>query len=401
MTEEQLRQIAGQLRNPHGEGGLKMADVMHESNIAMTVAAIDAMDLQNNDRVLEIGHGNCAHLELVFAKAQSIQYNGLDISELMTDTAKSAHAKRVQEGSAGFTTYNGHILPYDTGSFDKIFTVNTIYFWAEPVSFLREIHRVMKPDGRLCIAFGQKAYMKNLPFTSFGFQLYDDRKIKTLIKNSGFHLYSTNTFNDHITSKTGEPIERIYTVISLEKSRDNPNTLYAPLWLGKKKRGLRRYFKKLDKLSLIENLHNFGNDFYFKHVHADNTGFGTGSFKRRKPHLDALFRQFEPLHQRLKSTGKAFQIWAIVYDYDSYNDRIYLHTDCGEDFPCQYNQLSKIRNLKNQELHDYLESLNGFTRYYGELYEMDDEIGPLLKRFCLLFRQDAGLSPVKTIRPEA
>lgn len=391
MTEDQLRQIAGQLRKPHGEDGLKMADVMHESNIAMTEAAIDAMVLQNKDHVLEIGHGNCAHLELIFAKAKSIQYDGLDISELMSATAKSAHVDRVKEGSACFTSYDGISLPYNTGVFDKIFTVNTIYFWTDPKAFLLEIYRVMKPNGLLCIAFGQKAYMEKLPFTNFGFQLYNDRKIKNLLRYSGFSLKSSQTFRDHILSKTGEPIDRIYTVIQLKKKQHNAHTPHESGNGIKKKRGLRRYYRALDKLSLSQSVCRLGHNFSFKHVHADNTGIGNHSFKRRKPHLNALFRQFEPLNQNLKSGGKAYQMWVMVYDYDSYNDRIWLHTFGSEPFPYRYEQVSEVCNLTNQALVDYLESLNGYSKYYGELYELDEEAGPVLKRFCILFRQDCGL----------
>ncbi|WP_192348554.1 methyltransferase domain-containing protein [Algoriphagus sp. Y33] len=59
----------------------------------------------------------------------------------------------------------------DSEAFDKVFTVNAIYFWSDPVVLAREIYRVLKPDGRLVVAFAGRDFMKKLPFTDFVFLL--------------------------------------------------------------------------------------------------------------------------------------------------------------------------------------------------------------------------------------
>lgn len=403
MNEELLKEIAAQLRQPAGEGGLKIADAMHESNIAMTQAAIDSLQLKPNDRVLEIGHGNCAHLNRILEKAAGIKYQGIDISELMNETAISLNRKHVDSKQAEFTLYDGNLLPFEFGSFDKIMTVNTIYFWNEPADFLKEIWKVLKPEGLFSIGFGQKAYMEKLPFTGYGFKLYDDKYFKALIKQSGFEINDSKTFKDHIISKTGEPIDRVFTIAVLRKKRENKNYKPYVFWGGrnKKKRGLTRYFRNLsnsDPARKIKHYLPFNKDssFDFLHLHADNTGIGNLSFKKRKPHLDALFRGFEFIESQQNNNFSDFQCWIELSEFNSYNDRIYLHTQNHNKSPFPYRQenVSEICNFKNSELMEYINSLNGYKKLFGEAYIEDDYLGLVLTRYCLLFKQEFGIPPV-------
>jgi SAM-dependent methyltransferase len=39
-------------------------------------------------------------------------------------------------------------LPFDTATFDKALSVNSIQIWPDPVAGLRAMHRVLKPGGR-------------------------------------------------------------------------------------------------------------------------------------------------------------------------------------------------------------------------------------------------------------
>ena len=46
MTTDELKEIASQLKNPHGENGIETGRLMHETNINMTRHAIDMLNLQ-------------------------------------------------------------------------------------------------------------------------------------------------------------------------------------------------------------------------------------------------------------------------------------------------------------------------------------------------------------------
>jgi ubiquinone/menaquinone biosynthesis C-methylase UbiE len=77
-------------------------------------------------------------------------------------------------------------LPFPDASFERVLCVNTIYFWPDPARALREIHRVLKPGGRLVLGYGSKAFLRLNPLTWFGFRVYSDGKTRRLLEEAGF-----------------------------------------------------------------------------------------------------------------------------------------------------------------------------------------------------------------------
>lgn len=217
LTEEQLRGIATQLAHPDGDAGVAMGHTMNESNSGMVLRTVAALDVRDGDRVLEIGHGNCAHLEALLGGKCDVEYHGLEVSETMHRTSMERNATAVAQGRAVFTLYDGRTLPFASGTFTKICTVNTLYFWVEPTHFLNELHRVLSPGGRLCVAFADRSFMEKLPFTRFGFELYDEARFMALAATS---LFGKPTFfkeRETVTSKDGQRMERRYAVAVLIK----------------------------------------------------------------------------------------------------------------------------------------------------------------------------------------
>lgn len=212
-TEKDLKDIARQLACPEGEHGIKTGEMMHASNIGMTSAAIDALNLQNDAIILEIGHGNGAHIENLLKQANDIQYFGADISETMIAAAKRINSAYIESGQVSFQLTNGQTLPYADASFGGIFTVNTIYFWQNPNAYLLEIKRVLKTGGKLVLCFADKTFMEKLPFTPYGFTLYGLEKVQQLLAESGFTIKNTTKNLEQVLSKTGEQVEREYYVV--------------------------------------------------------------------------------------------------------------------------------------------------------------------------------------------
>jgi len=213
LNENELQQLAEQLSNPHGDFGLEVAQEMARTNLGMTQSAIRSLDLKPGDQILEIGHGNAAHLEYILSLSEGISYTGLEISETMHLEAKALNSHLAKEGMIRFCHYEGQKIPFEDNSFTKIFSVNTVYFWSDPLAFVKEIHRVLNPSGRFSLAFAQKEFMERMPFTRFGFQLYDTADLASLLEKSDMRIESIEDFEEEVRAKSGEKTIRRYTVL--------------------------------------------------------------------------------------------------------------------------------------------------------------------------------------------
>lgn len=155
----------------------------------------------------------------------------------------------------------------------------------------------------------------------------------------------------------------------------------------RKHRGLKRYYKNLatendlDKATWLD-FDNPKTWFDNWHLHFDWKGYGNDSFKRRKPHLDKLFRHFDLLADKTKKLKIDFQLYSILLDFDSYSDALFLHTPNpnNSQFPFKISDLQLTTTLTNNQLNDYINSLDGYEKLYGQADEP----------FCLIFKKNVG-----------
>lgn len=150
----------------------------------------------------------------------------------------------------------------------------------------------------------------------------------------------------------------------------------------KKHRGLKRYYRNLERQNEFHkitwlNLHDINTWPENWHFHFDWRGYGNNSFKRRKPHLDRLFKHFQFLSKETKSLKSKFQLYAVILDFHSSSDALFLHTPnpYSSQFPFKVEDLSKSTTLTNTNLNAYIEQLEGYEKLYGKAREA----------FCLLY----------------
>jgi ubiquinone/menaquinone biosynthesis C-methylase UbiE len=216
MEKEDLIKLAQHLANPRGKEGIETGEMMHSTNIGMTLESIKALLIEDHETILEIGHGNAAHVKHIINKARNVRYTGIDISETMHYEARRLNQE--YQDQVDFVWYEGKRLSFADQTFDKIFTVNTVYFWEEPVEYLNEIYRVMKNHGTFVLTFGQKDSMEKLPFTQFGFRLYSTDEMEETVSKSHFKRMKISEREEQVKSKTGDQtIHRIYTILTIKK----------------------------------------------------------------------------------------------------------------------------------------------------------------------------------------
>ena len=210
------QKVASQLRCPSGEEAPEVAQRMNESNYSLNQKCIGLLQLRASDSVLEIGPGNGAFVGDIINVAEDITYMGLDWSAEMVAEAQRINERLVTLGCVQFEQGNSQHLPFESGIFDKVFTAHTLYFWENPSEHLAEIRRVMKPLGLFCIAFGDRTFMENLSFVSYGFELYDESTANALLRSSGFRVIETYQHHERGRSNAGNIVDKIINVIVCE-----------------------------------------------------------------------------------------------------------------------------------------------------------------------------------------
>ncbi|HNR18668.1 MAG TPA: class I SAM-dependent methyltransferase [Bacteroidia bacterium] len=201
--------VAEQLRKPSGEFGLVIGENMNVSNAYMNKLAIDSLSISENDCVLELGMGNGKFVSDILNKHESVKYIGRDFSDVMVAEAKKINAGWVKGGRAKFYEGVADTLSWDTKTFSKILTVNTIYFWQKPEIELREIKRVLTDDGLFVIGIRPKDTMLKLPFTQYGFKLYSEEELKNLLTKNGFSIVSTHLEQEPPFEVNGQEVKLI------------------------------------------------------------------------------------------------------------------------------------------------------------------------------------------------
>ena len=119
------RIVARQLSHPQGFLGRIIRLLMNRTNAQLNAFALRQLQLRPTDRVLEIGFGGGATLPALVAGSAFVA--GLDRS---LDAVESARARfSAMAGRTEFCQGNVEAMPFAAASFDKAFTVNTVYFW--------------------------------------------------------------------------------------------------------------------------------------------------------------------------------------------------------------------------------------------------------------------------------
>ena len=176
-----------QLRHPSGTIGSLVGWFMAIANDQPNSLAIDALELQPTDRVLELGFGPGWGLRTIAARIPDGQVFGVDQSDRMLRQAASMNQAAIAKGHVVLSKGPFSPLPWIDATFNKILLVNVAYFFDSDGQDMAEVYRVLRLGGRIVIYVTSRETMSKWPFSGpETHRIYDRNELLDLLEVAGF-----------------------------------------------------------------------------------------------------------------------------------------------------------------------------------------------------------------------
>ena len=172
---------------PRGLKGWFIGMVMPLFHRAIYKEVFPFLDLQSDDRLLEVGCGSGYFLKKYSSKAKSIA--GLDLSEVMIGIARKKNKKRIEEGTAEFKPGDAAELPWEENTFSIVTSMGSFIGFPEQQKSLIEMHRVLCPKGRVVISVEYNAedgadYSEMAK--KYGIKILSQKDVSSMLEKAGF-----------------------------------------------------------------------------------------------------------------------------------------------------------------------------------------------------------------------
>lgn len=170
---------------PHGKWGWMVGKLMALKNAGMNRLAVDLLDVQPEDQVLEIGFGHGHAIQMLAKRATKGTVAGIDLSTVMVQQAARRNRETIMAGRVEVSQGSVANIPYEYARFDKVLAVNNYQFWPNAEFNLGEIQRVLRQNGVLLLCLRRKEANRMFRLAP-GFSAEEVEEIAGLVRWVGF-----------------------------------------------------------------------------------------------------------------------------------------------------------------------------------------------------------------------
>lgn len=201
---------------------LEGEEEIYRTNIQLYHYVASAVPLQGKD-VLEVGCGHGGGTAYVMRSLKPVRMEGIDLSE---GSIRLCRKRYPLEGLA-FRTGDALALPFGNEEFDAVLNIESSHAYPSTETFLREVHRVLRPGGHLLFADLRRA--KKIP------QLWTD------VERSGMKIITKEDITANVLKARDE-----FTQHMAERMRARMKWFgsFALSWLGATDSLVYKYLRK-------------------------------------------------------------------------------------------------------------------------------------------------------------
>jgi len=149
-----LRRVIGQFHRPDGASGHVTGWIMayRRSNRRRNRWVVSLLDVQPTDRVLEIGYGPGIAIQALSRLTTRGVVYGIDHSEVMLRQARGRNADAIRAGRVDLRCGSVDRLPALGAPLDKVIAVNSMGFWPDASTRLKELRTILRAGGQIAVA---------------------------------------------------------------------------------------------------------------------------------------------------------------------------------------------------------------------------------------------------------
>lgn len=146
-----IKNLTKNARRPEGTWGSLMIHKMNLGHARLTKWALYQLDPEPDCKALDFGCGGGKAVRRLLKLIPQGKVYGVDYSPLCIERALKENSHFIANGRADILKASVSNLPFRDHVFDLVTAIETIYFWPDIHSDLKEVLRVLKPGGRLAI----------------------------------------------------------------------------------------------------------------------------------------------------------------------------------------------------------------------------------------------------------
>lgn len=189
FCKDNFTELIPLVKNPIGMKGRIISRYVGVDRKRMTQWAFSRCPFEFNAKILEIGYGAGYLIQGIAETIKKIgatgKIYGIDYSRDMLIEASERNKQFIKEGIVSL--YEKEVSQMDVFSndlFDFIIKITSINFWSHIVEDLKEVHRVLKPNGRFIVVDNR----------------YEDSRFKVRNEKNkrqiGMNIYKVSEFKD-------------------------------------------------------------------------------------------------------------------------------------------------------------------------------------------------------------